>query len=277
MSTERRILLTGTPLMNEIGELWALLNFLMPKLFLSREQFTESFDFSLYEKQEVKMQMVKKLHKIMKPFMLRRTKDDLVHKLPDKIEINLSVPLSSLQLDLYSSFLKQLRDNVLINGSAAKINTTKYKNLLMQLRKVCNHPYLFEDVEPDTAEEYGEHLVDVSGKLMLIDKLLPKILAKNEQVLIFSQFTTMLSILEDYCYLRDIDYCRLDGATSLDDREAAISEFTAPNSKKQVFLISTRAGGLGLNLYTANHVVLHDSDWNPMIDLQAMDRAHRIG
>ena len=101
--------------------------------------------------------------------------------------------------------------------------------------------------------------------------------SENSQTLIFSGFTTMLNILEDYCRFREYEYCRLDGNTDLDDRQRQIDEYTMENSKKFVFLISTRAGGLGLNLMTANTVILYDSDWNPQMDLQAMDRAHRIG
>ena len=133
----------------------------------------------------------------------------------------------------------------------------------MQLRKVCNHPYLFDGVEPEGADEFGEHLVEASGKLTFVDKLLQKIIAQKEQVLIFSCFTQTLNILDDFCVMRGIKYFRLDGSTQLEDRETFISEFTKPGSEHTVFLISTRAGGLGINLVSANHVVLFDSDWNP--------------
>jgi SWI/SNF-related matrix-associated actin-dependent regulator of chromatin subfamily A member 5 len=133
----------------------------------------------------------------------------------------------------------------------------------MQLRKVCNHPYLFEGVEPPGSDVYGEHIVQASGKLVLVDQLMKKIIEKKEQALLFSQFTSVLNILEDFCVLRGIEYCRLDGTTPLEEREQYIDEFTKPKSKLQLFLISTRAGGLGLNLMTANHVIIFDSDWNP--------------
>lgn len=147
----------------------------------------------------------------------------------------------------------------------------------MQLRKVCDHPYLFPDVEEAGVDEFGEHLITNSGKLRFLDKLVTKVRAQNEQMIIFSNFTTMLSILEDFCAIRGIKYCRLDGSTDLADREERIEDFVSPGSDKTMFLISTRAGGLGINLVSANHVVLYDSDYNPQIDLQAMDRAHRIG
>lgn len=147
----------------------------------------------------------------------------------------------------------------------------------MQLRKVCNHPYLFPGVEAEGAPELGEHLIQVSGKMRFLDKLLQKSKQDKSQTLLFSGFTTMLDILEDYCRYRQYNYCRLDGNTDLDDRQSQIDDFTSPDTDKFIFLISTRAGGLGLNLMTANTVVLFDSDWNPQMDLQAMDRAHRIG
>ena len=147
----------------------------------------------------------------------------------------------------------------------------------MQLRKVCNHPYMFEDLEEEGAEEFGEHIVTNSSKMVFLDKLLIKVQTKSEKCILFSCFTTMLDILEDYCNMRGYKYCRLDGSTELEDRETQINDFQSESSDKLIFLISTRAGGLGINLTAANHVVLYDSDFNPQIDLQAMDRAHRIG
>jgi len=132
-------------------------------------------------------------------------------------------------------------------------------------------------MEQPGSDEYGEHIVTNSGKFILMDKLIEKIVKKKEQILIFSQFTTTLDIIEDYCQMREWDFCRLDGSTDLEERSEVLAEFVRPGTDLQIFLISTRAGGLGLNLYTANHVILFDSDWNPQIDLQAMDRAHRIG
>ncbi len=141
--------------------------------------------------------------------------------------------------------------------------TKQYKNLLMQLRKACNHPYLFDGVEDSGAEAWGDHIITNCGKMKFIDKLLTKVSTQNDQVLIFSCFTSMLDILEDYCILKQYTYCRLDGSTELEVREQQIAAFTAKGSDRFVFLISTRAGGLGINLMTANHVVLYDSDWNP--------------
>ena len=210
------------------------------------------------------------MHRILKPFLLRRIKKEVEKSLPPKVEIHVQVGITEQQKKIYRDLLKK--------GMIEKANSvTHYKNILIQLRKVCNHPYLFENIEPENADESGEHLVTSAGKMIFVDKLLKRKIADGDQTLIFSGFTTMLDILEDFCYIRGYDYCRLDGNTGLEDREQQIEEFVKPGSTKQVFLISTRAGGLGLNLMTANTVVLYDSDWNPQVDLQAMDRAHRIG
>jgi SWI/SNF-related matrix-associated actin-dependent regulator of chromatin subfamily A member 5 len=147
----------------------------------------------------------------------------------------------------------------------------------MQLRKCCNHPYLFEGAEPGPPYTTDEHLIYNAGKMVVLDKLLKKFQAAGSRVLIFSQMSRLLDILEDYCVFRQYKYCRIDGSTAHEDRIAAIDEYNKPGSEKFVFLLTTRAGGLGINLTTADIVVLFDSDWNPQADLQAMDRAHRIG
>lgn len=148
----------------------------------------------------------------------------------------------------------------------------------MQLRKVCNHPYLFEGVEAADAPSLGEHLIDNCGKMIVLDKLLKKLKAQNKhQVLIFSQMTMVLDILEDYCNYRQFRYCRIDGSTDMTARDEQIEDFMDPNTDKFIFLLSTRAGGLGINLTSADTVIIYDSDWNPQMDLQAMDRAYRIG
>lgn len=222
------------------------------------------------EKEKRNKQVIEQLHRILKPFLLRRIKKEVEKSLPPKVEIHVQVGITEQQKKIYRDLLKK--------GMIEKANSvTHYKNILIQLRKVCNHPYLFENIEPENADESGEHLVTSAGKMIFVDKLLKRTISDGNQTLIFSGFTTMLDILEDFCYIRGYDYCRLDGNTGLEEREQQIEEFVRPGSTKQVFLISTRAGGLGLNLMTANTVILYDSDWNPQVDLQAMDRAHRIG
>ncbi|KAK2492107.1 hypothetical protein MC885_001442, partial [Smutsia gigantea] len=162
-------------------------------------------------------------------------------------------------------------------NSAGKMDKMRLLNILMQLRKCCNHPYLFDGAEPGPPYTTDEHIVSNSGKMVVLDKLLAKLKEQGSRVLIFSQMTRLLDILEDYCMWRGYEYCRLDGQTPHEEREEAIEDFNVPNSRKFIFMLSTRAGGLGINLASADVVILYDSDWNPQVDLQAMDRAHRIG
>ena len=274
IATNNRLLLTGTPLQNNLHELWALLNFLMPDLFEHSDAFDKWFETSKEQGEESQQGTVNRLHKILKPFLLRRVKADVEKSLLPKKEVKVFVGLSKVQKDLYKKVLT--KDIEAINGVAGK-GKTRLMNLCMQLRKVCNHPYLFQGVEPGPPYLEGEHLVTASGKLVVLDKLLKKLQKQDSRVLIFSQMTRQLDILEDYLALRGYDSCRLDGSMGQEDREVQIEQFNAPNSRKFCFLLSTRAGGLGINLATADSVVLFDSDWNPQADLQAMDRAHRIG
>lgn len=212
------------------------------------------------QREERNTEIVQQLHKILRPFLLRRIKKEVEKNLPPKVEIHVNVGITEQQKLIYRQLLKK---STIEKGTSVSF----YKNIIIQLRKVTDHPYLFDNMEPDGAEELGEHIIQASGKMLFLDKLLKKVHTENSQVLIFSGFTTMLDILEDYCVFRQYKYCRLDGNTELDDREKQIDDFTSPNSDKFIFLISTRAGGLGLNLMTANIVVLYDSDWNPQIDL----------
>ncbi len=209
----------------------------------------------------------------MKPFVLRRLKSEVEFKLPSKKEIYLYVGLSELQKLMYKQILTKNID--LLNGVTK--DKIQLLNIIMQLKKVCNHPYLFPKVEKGPPYIEGEHLVYNSMKMKILDVLLKKIKNEDGKVLIFSQMTTLLNILDDYCRYRGYSYCRLDGSTSSEDRERRIEDFQSPNSDKFIFLLSTRAGGLGINLHSANTVILYDSDWNPQVDLQAIDRAHRIG
>jgi SWI/SNF-related matrix-associated actin-dependent regulator of chromatin subfamily A member 5 len=178
-----------------------------------------------------------------------------------------------MQKTLYANILK--KDVDAINGKGGE--RSRLLNIVMQLRKCANHPYLFEGQEPGPPFVEGEHLIENSAKLRVLDKLLEKARQDGDRVLIFSQMTRMLDIMEDYCWYRGHEYCRIDGGIAGDVREQMIEEFMSPESKKFCFLLSTRAGGLGLNLQKANIVILFDSDWNPQVDIQAMDRAHRIG
>jgi SWI/SNF-related matrix-associated actin-dependent regulator of chromatin subfamily A member 5 len=269
-----RLLITGTPLQNNLHELWALLNFLLPDIFSSADDFDEWFRGHSGQAQD---EMVTHLRRLLQPFLLRRLKADVEHTLKPKKELNLYVGLSEMQRNWYRRILD--RDLPAINGmvGGGREGKTRLLNIVMQLRKCCNHPYLFDGAEPGPPFTTDEHLVENSGKMVVLDKLLARLKANGSRVLLFSQMSRVLDILEDYCTFRGYTYCRIDGQTPHEERIAAIDEYNRPGSDKFIFLLTTRAGGLGINLATADIVVLYDSDWNPQVDLQAQDRAHRIG
>ncbi|CAG9826669.1 unnamed protein product [Diabrotica balteata] len=269
--TTNRLLLTGTPLQNNLHELWALLNFLLPDVFNSSDDFDAWFNTSQCLGDNA---LVERLHAVLKPFLLRRLKAEVEKRLKPKKELKVYVGLSKMQREWYTKVL--MKDIDIVNG-AGKVEKMRLQNILMQLRKCTNHPYLFDGAEPGPPYTTDEHLVYNCGKMVLLDKLLPKLKEQESRVLIFSQMTRMLDILEDYCHWRQYQYCRLDGQTPHEDRQRQINEYNEENSQKFIFMLSTRAGGLGINLATADVVIIYDSDWNPQMDLQAMDRAHRIG
>eukprot|EP00729_Bicosta_minor_P002669 gene2669-34000_t len=272
-----RLLLTGTPLQNNLHELWALLNFVFPTLFKESTAFDSLFDINtgVAETEEIGM-----LHELLKPFMLRRLKADVEKRLQPKTETKLFVGLSGMQKKLYKAILERDAKEFMLAGEGtirSKKAASLLKNIVLQLRKVCNHPYLFDKMEPGPPWVDGPHLWLNSGKMVVLDKLLKKLQGNKSRVLIFSQMTRMLDIISDYCHYQKFKTCRIDGKVSVDEREHALRDFTRPGSDIFIFLLSTRAGGLGLNLAVADSVILYDSDWNPHADLQAIDRAHRIG
>ncbi|KAK0527865.1 chromatin remodeling complex Adenosinetriphosphatase [Tilletia horrida] len=275
-NSRSRLLITGTPLQNNLMELWSLLNFLLPDVFSNSEDFESWFKGKGDENQDT---VIQQLHKVLRPFLLRRVKADVEKSLLPKKEINIFVGLTEMQRKWYKSILEKDIDavNGMVGGSGKKEGKTRLLNIVMQLRKCCNHPYLFDGAEPGPPFTTDEHLVFNSGKMVILDKLLKNMKEKGSRVLIFSQMSRVLDIMEDYCIFRDYKYCRIDGSSAHEDRIAAIDEYNKPGSEKFIFLLTTRAGGLGINLTTADIVVLFDSDWNPQADLQAMDRAHRIG
>lgn len=270
--SRNRLLITGTPLQNNLHELWSLLNFLLPDVFGDSSVFDQWFSNQESDQDAI----VQQLHRVLRPFLLRRVKSDVEKSLLPKKELNLYVPMSDMQVKWYQKILE--KDIDAVNGAAGnRESKTRLLNIVMQLRKCCNHPYLFEGAEPGPPYTTDEHLVFNAGKMVVLDKLLVRMKSQGSRVLIFSQMSRVLDILEDYCVFRDHSYCRIDGTTSHEDRISAIDEYNKPGSDKFVFLLTTRAGGLGINLTAADIVVLYDSDWNPQADLQAMDRAHRIG
>lgn len=288
--TKNRLILTGTPLQNNLPELWALLNFVLPKIFNSVKSFDEWFNtpFSNTGSQEKielteeeSLLIIRRLHKVLRPFLLRRLKKDVEKDLPDKVEKVLKCNLSGLQHILYQQMLKH---NALFVGSQTTGTNNKsgikgLNNKIMQLRKICNHPFVFEEVEDilNSTRLSNDLLWRTSGKFELLDRILPKFKATGHRVLIFFQMTSVMNIFEDFLRLRDMKYLRLDGGTKAEDRQDMLKAFNRPDSEYFCFLLSTRAGGLGLNLQSADTVVIFDTDWNPHQDLQAQDRAHRIG
>ncbi|KAF8167097.1 P-loop containing nucleoside triphosphate hydrolase protein [Crassisporium funariophilum] len=274
-----RLLITGTPLQNNLKELFSLLNFICPEIFVDYkdlDSFLHKDSESGDVEEEASKKVVEALHKILRPFLLRRVKSDVEKSLLPKKEINIYVGLTEMQRKWYRSVLE--KDIDAVNGlTGKKEGKTRLMNMVMQLRKVTCHPYLFDGAEPGPPYTTDEHLIENSGKMLILDKLLASMKEKGSRVLIFSQMSRVLDILEDYCLFRGYKYCRIDGGTAHEDRIAAIDEYNKPGSEKFIFLLTTRAGGLGINLTTADVVVLYDSDWNPQADLQAMDRAHRIG
>ncbi|KAG8455526.1 hypothetical protein GDO86_001643 [Hymenochirus boettgeri] len=281
MDLEPKFLLTGTPLQNTVEELFSLLHFLEPTQFSSEAEFLKDFGDLKTEEQ------VQKLQAILKPMMLRRLKEDVEKNLATKQETIIEVELTNIQKKYYRAILE--KNFSFLTKGASQSNTPNLLNTMMELRKCCNHPYLITGAEEKILSEFREaipivppdfHLqamVRSSGKLVLIDKLLPKLRAGGHKVLIFSQMVRCLDILEDYLIQRRYLYERIDGRVRGNMRQAAIDRFSRPDSDRFVFLLCTRAGGLGINLTAADTCIIFDSDWNPQNDLQAQARCHRIG
>lgn len=279
--SRNRLLLTGTPLQNNLTELWALLNFLLPTIFSSSDTFENWFnqpfesttlgDTAELEEEE-RLLVINRLHQVLRPFLLRRLKTDVESQLPSKVEHVIHCDMSSWQRVIY----RQVKDRIGLATGSHNGGVRAFNNLLMQCKKICNHPYLFYDSEAiDFLPQ--DYLIRASGKFFLLHHMLPKLQMGNHRTLIFSQMTAALDYLEYFLSAIGVQYLRLDGNTRADDRQDLLNRFNAKDSPYFCFLLSTRAGGLGLNLQTADTVIIFDSDWNPMMDLQAQDRAHRIG
>ena len=344
--SQGRIILTGTPLQNNLHELWALLRYLEPDIFVESTVFDEAFDL---KENYFDVVILRKAALLLDIFQIRRMKGEVEKLLPPKHVMQLSVGMTNIQkywakklLLSQAKMLKQIEAEV-VAGDAAKmdqqhtkdikdIKDTKKKDqdqkknknekedekangnkekhdhqnnlilseedkeekeqttnawkrlnsLLMQLRKICNHPYLIPGADPSMKSDgstinTNETIITASKKMMLLDRILPKLLLNQSRVVMFSQFTSMLDILEDYLNYRGYEYVRLDGSTSRVRRTLDLRVFNRKKSTIFIYLMSTRAGGLGLNCQTADTVILYDSDWNPQVDQQAMARVHRIG
>ncbi|XP_047640807.1 chromodomain-helicase-DNA-binding protein 1-like isoform X3 [Phacochoerus africanus] len=262
-----RLLLTGTPIQNSLQELYSLLSFVEPDLFSKEE--VEDF-VQRYEDIEKESESASELYKLLQPFLLRRVKAEVAAELPKKTEVVIYHGMSALQKKYYKAIL--MKDLDAFENEVAK--KVKLQNVLSQLRKCVDHPYLFDGVEPEPFE-IGDHLIEASGKLHLLDKLLAFLYSKGHRVLLFSQMTQMLDILQDYMDYRGYSYERVDGSVRGEERHLAIKNFG--QQPIFIFLLSTRAGGVGMNLTAADTVIFVDSDFNPQNDLQAAARAHRIG
>lgn len=278
---EHRVLLSGTPLQNNVNELFSLLNFLEPSQFSSSDAFLNEFGQLKTESEVLKLQA------LLKPMMLRRLKEDVEKTLAPKEETIIEVELTNIQKKYYRAILER-NFSFLQKGTASAANIPNLMNTMMELRKCCIHPYLlngaedqiqfdYKQVNGEDKEAYYKALIDSSGKMVLVDKLLPKLKAGGHRVLIFSQMVRCLDILEDYLVFRKYPYERIDGRIRGNLRQEAIDRFSKPDSDRFVFLLCTKAGGLGINLTAADTVIIYDSDWNPQNDLQAQARCHRIG
>ncbi|KAM8924242.1 chromodomain-helicase-DNA-binding protein 4 [Pelodytes ibericus] len=272
-SLQHKLLLTGTPLQNNLEELFHLLNFLTPERFNNLEGFLEEFADIAKEDQ------IKKLHDMLGPHMLRRLKADVFKNMPSKTELIVRVELSPMQKKYYKFILTRNFEALNTRGGG---NQVSLLNVVMDLKKCCNHPYLFpvaamEAPKMPNGMYDGGALIKGAGKLLLLQKMLRRLKDDGHRVLIFSQMTKMLDLLEDFLEHEGYKYERIDGGITGNMRQESIDRFNAPGAPQFCFLLSTRAGGLGINLATADTVVIYDSDWNPHNDIQAFSRAHRIG
>lgn len=280
-----RLLITGTPLQNNIKELITLIKFLKGGVLIEGLQSFEEIDLDNQQEGNNQEELIRQLHTSLQPFILRRLKKDVEKSLPSKSERILRVEMSDMQTEYYRNIIS--RNFEALNAGAQGSNQMSLLNIMVELKKVSNHPYLLPTAEEryldaipggiGNREIILKGMIMNSGKMVLLDKLLTKLKRDGHRVLIFSQMVRMLDILADYLSIRGYQYQRLDGTVASYTRKTLIDHYNAPGSNDFVFLLSTRAGGLGINLMTADTVILFDSDWNPQADLQAMARAHRIG
>jgi chromodomain-helicase-DNA-binding protein 4 len=270
-----KVLLTGTPLQNNARELFNLLQFLDPKINAA----AMDAKYEILTKENVP-----ELHELIRPFFLRRTKVQVLTFLPPLAQIILPVTMSVVQKKLYKSILAknpQLMKSIFSRiGNVAQKERVNLNNILMQLRKTLCHPFVYSrEIEERSYELAVSHrnLVEASSKLQLLQIMLPKLQERGHRVLIFSQFLDNLDILEDFLDGLGLQHRRLDGSINSLEKQKRIDDFNAPDSPYFAFLLSTRSGGVGINLASADTVIIMDPDFNPHQDIQALSRAHRIG
>ncbi|KAI6007186.1 SNF2 family N-terminal domain-containing protein [Pisolithus albus] len=251
LNVMHRVIMTGTPLNNNIRELFNLMNFLDPDQWNDLENLSKEYEI-------LNEDLVRQLHTRLKPYFLRRIKSDVL-QLPPKNEVIVPVSMSPLQKEIYRSILSTTLDHLSV------------VNVCLQ------HPYLISDtIEPRglPPHEAHEKLVSASAKLRLLKSLLPKLKARGHRILLFSQFVVVLDIVEDFLTGEGYKFLRLDGDTKQSMRQKGMDEFNQPDSDVFIYILTTRAGGVGINLYTADTVIIFDPDFNPH---QAISRSHRYG
>ncbi|KZT58360.1 hypothetical protein CALCODRAFT_243762 [Calocera cornea HHB12733] len=280
MNTAHRVLMTGTPLNNNIRELFNLMNFLDPETWNDLDRLEQEYA-------ELDEEKIKKLHTELKPYFLRRIKEDELD-LPARNEVIVPLSMSTLQKEVYRGLLSrnaELIGQIIGNISASTMKNAHIKkgnlnNLLMELRKCLQHPYLVShDLEPKGISEAELHraLVEASTKLVFLKSMLRQLKDRGHRVLLFSQFVIVLDIVEDFLIGEGFKFMRLDGNTKQSDRQKGLDQFNQEGSEYFIYLLSTRAGGVGINLTSADTVIVFDPDFNPHMDHQAIARAHRIG
>jgi SNF2 family DNA or RNA helicase len=270
--SRHRLLLTGTPLQNNIHELWALLHFVMPSIFDNLVNFDEWFnkpfqsicdtgDPLLDIDETSTIMTIQSLHRVLRPFLLRREKKQ-VEQLPEKVEKLIRCDMSGMQKKLY----EQVRKGVIFDDSR---HIRALNAPMVQLRKVCNHPFLFYDELWDASDD--DTIIRASGKFVMLDNIIAKMRKMDHKMLLFSQWVRSLDLIERFLNFRGITrehYLRLDGSTKGEERAGLMKQFNAPDSPFCLFLMTTKAGGLGINLQAADTVLLFDLDWNPQNDAQ---------
>ncbi|KAH9900270.1 PHD/FYVE-zinc-finger like domain-containing protein [Xylariomycetidae sp. FL2044] len=269
-----RILLTGTPLQNNKRELFNLLQ------FIDTKNNAEELDAKYAE---LTKENLPELHKLIKPYFLRRTKVQVLKFLPPMSQIIVPVTMTVLQEKISKSIMARNPNLIKAIISKSKVKAADRKslnNILSDLRQCLCHPFCFSsDIEDRTVSPQQMHrnLIEASPKLLLLELMLPKLKERGHRVLIFSQFLFSLTIIEDFLTGLGLLHARIDGSQSALEKQKRIDAFNAPGSPLFAMLLSTRAGGVGINLATADTVIIYDPDFNPHQDIQAISRAHRIG
>ena len=271
------LFMTGTPLQNSLEELFNILHLMDPSDFANKEAFLSYFEGSGLTAENLS----ERTKHVLKGRILRRFKAEVLRELPPKEEIIVKVSMSDKQKAIYRTIL--IRNFPLLNTGPKGIKQTSFLNVMMELRKCCNHPLLFPsesyhfEKENKSKPSRVEQIISMSGKLIVLEKMLKRLKDQNHRVLIFSQMTSFLTILEEVLAYLGMKFLRLDGSTPSTARKNLIDLFNSKQTEYFCFLLSTRAGGLGINLASADTIIIYDSDWNPHNDIQASNRSHRIG